>query len=402
MHDGRRQLDLLRREAADHRQPRVRRRTWPCSRRRASGRSSRTVALAVSERSGFAVGVGAGGAGDPRRARAAPLPRAAGVSPGRRWSASAGETLVNFSSNDYLGLAAVARRARRGHRGASSARAWARAPRRLVVGDTTAHQRAGGTRSPPSSAPRPSLLFNTRLRRQHRHHPGAGRLGGRRVLRRAQPRLARRRLPAVPRAQSSSTRTRTSRRSPGRSRETPARRKLVVTDTVFSMDGDCGAAARACRGLRGAHGAALLVDEAHATGVLGARGAGLCEELGLEAAVDVRMGTLGKALGLPGRVRGHLSRRWRTCCSTARARSSSPPRCPPAVCAAAEAAVEHGGAGRRALRARLWRNIRRFAEGPARAGAPRRGAQRHLPRHPRRARSAPSTPRAAAGSGACW
>ncbi len=70
---------------------------------------------------------------------------------------------------------------------------------------------------------------------------------------------------------------------------------LVVVDGVFSMEGDlCDlpAIVELCK----RHGARLMVDEAHAVGVLGARGAGACELFGLEHAVDLRMGTFSKSL----------------------------------------------------------------------------------------------------------
>src|ERR671912_874206 len=70
---------------------------------------------------------------------------------------------------------------------------------------------------------------------------------------------------------------------------------LVVVDGVFSMEGDVADLPKIVE-LSRAHGARLMVDEAHAAGVLGARGAGVSELLGVEASVDLRMGTFSKSL----------------------------------------------------------------------------------------------------------
>src|ERR671939_704706 len=70
---------------------------------------------------------------------------------------------------------------------------------------------------------------------------------------------------------------------------------LVVVDGVFSMEGDIADLPRIAE-LSRAHGARLMVDEAHAAGVLGARGAGASELLGVERDVDLRMGTFSKSL----------------------------------------------------------------------------------------------------------
>ncbi|WP_437287167.1 aminotransferase class I/II-fold pyridoxal phosphate-dependent enzyme [Sorangium sp. So ce406] len=76
-----------------------------------------------------------------------------------------------------------------------------------------------------------------------------------------------------------------------------ARRRWVVTESLFSMDGDTPDL-RGLRELCDRHDAALIVDEAHALGVYGPSGTGLCAEEGVRP--DVLVGTLGKSLGLHG------------------------------------------------------------------------------------------------------
>ena len=91
-------------------------------------------------------------------------------------------------------------------------------------------------------------------------------------------------------------------------RELPAApRKLLITDGVFSMDGDLGPLPALCD-LADEFGCVMMVDDAHASGVFGRNGRGTVDHFGMHGRVDVQVGTLSKALGaLGGYVAGKKS-----------------------------------------------------------------------------------------------
>jgi 8-amino-7-oxononanoate synthase len=132
-----------------------------------------------------------------------------------------------------------------------------------------------------------------------------------------------------------------------------ARRKVIVTDGVFSMDGDI-APLKDLVSLSEKYDAILMVDDAHGTGVLGQKGRGTVEHLGLTGRVPVQMGTLGKAFGSFGAYAAGSKDLINMLINHARSFIYST-ALPPAVCAASLAAVdivEHD----MELRDRLWKN----------------------------------------------
>jgi len=140
----------------------------------------------------------------------------------------------------------------------------------------------------------------------------------------------------------------------------PDAKVMIITESVFSMDGDL-APLRELVELKERFGAILFLDEAHAVGVRGQGVQGLAGQLGLNGRIEIQMGTLGKALGVSG---GYIAGS-RTLIDFLinRARSfifSTAP--PPAVAAACRAALRivqspEGGS----LKVRLWENIQLLA-----------------------------------------
>jgi glycine C-acetyltransferase len=140
-----------------------------------------------------------------------------------------------------------------------------------------------------------------------------------------------------------------------------ARHRAIVTDGMFSMDGDLARLDDICE-LADRYDAVVIVDDAHSTGVYGPSGGGTAERFGLTDRVDVVTGTLGKALG---GIMGGFTAASDEVVSLLRARSRSyifTNAIPPALAAAALTAVQISWAGD-ALRARLFENAAAMREG---------------------------------------
>ena len=144
-------------------------------------------------------------------------------------------------------------------------------------------------------------------------------------------------------------------------------RKLIVTETLFSMDGDEAPLAEIVD-LGDRYGAMVMVDEAHATGVFGPNGAGVVAKLGLGKHVLVQMGTLGKALGGFGAyVAGSRALRELliNCCRSFIFTTSLPPSVMAMSIAAIELLYEEPE-----RRLALWHNCRAMREGLKKLGFP--------------------------------
>jgi glycine C-acetyltransferase len=143
------------------------------------------------------------------------------------------------------------------------------------------------------------------------------------------------------------------------------KRRLVITDGVFSMDGDI-APMPEIAALARTHGAVMMVDDAHASGVLGKAGRGTVDHFGLHGQVDIQVGTLSKAIGvLGGYVAGsrslieYLYHRARPFLF-----STSHPPAVAAACLAAFDVLE----SEPELIEQLWSNTKRFKDGLKRLG----------------------------------
>jgi len=133
------------------------------------------------------------------------------------------------------------------------------------------------------------------------------------------------------------------------------KRKLIITDGVFSMDGDLAPLPEIVK-LADKYSSAIMVDDAHATGILGRGGRGIVEHYGLDGKVEIIMGTLGKALGSFGAyiagnkiLKEYLINKCRSFIFTT--------ALPPPVLASSFAAIELIE-GEPQIREKLWSNVK--------------------------------------------
>jgi 8-amino-7-oxononanoate synthase len=136
-----------------------------------------------------------------------------------------------------------------------------------------------------------------------------------------------------------------------------AERKVIVTDSVFSMEGDLAPLPELVE-LKRDHDALLIVDEAHGTLVFGERGAGASEALGVNDAIDVNVGTLSKAFGALG---GFVStsqrlKRWILNRGRSYIYSTAPPLPVVQACRASLEVVRD----ETEIRERMWRHVDRL------------------------------------------
>ncbi len=143
------------------------------------------------------------------------------------------------------------------------------------------------------------------------------------------------------------------------------RRKVIITDTIFSMDGDIAPLPKIVE-LAEKYDAWIYVDEAHASGVLGKKGKGAVEYFGLQGKIQIQMGTLSKAAGSFGAficgsktLIEYLINKSRGFIYTT--------SLPPAICAASIAALEIIENEPR-LREKLWENVEFLRKGLAELG----------------------------------
>lgn len=286
-----------------------------------------------------------------------------------------GRALLNFSSNDYLGLATHPALLEAARRAVADFGAGAGASR-LICGSQAPHHElelalagfkateaaiafssgySAALGAIPTLVGKDDVIILDKL--VHASIVDAARLSG------AKLRLFRHNDPAslekvLKWARSRSSNTQSARRSP---------RLLIVTESVFSMDGDL-APLREIVELKERHGAWLLLDEAHASGLFGEHRRGLAEAQGLAGHVEIQMGTLGKALGAAG---GFIAgSRQLVELLVSRARSFIFSTAPvPAAAAAATAAVRLvQSAEGDALRIRLWQRVDELKNELIRAG----------------------------------